>query len=244
MAINPSLKKRFWTEAAVDPTDRGYGILLDGRPVRTPAKARLLVPTVALAEMIAAEWRDQQGDVKPDTMPATRMANAALDLVAVQFDAVADMLAEYGGTDLICYRADTPQELVARQAAVWDPLIDWSKQALGAPLVVTTGVLPVDQPQASLERLSKAVCGHDFFALAALHDLVALSGSLVIGLATAANHLSVNLAWTSSRVDESWQIEQWGTDEDAAATIAIKERDFRFAHRFLLSLDAQTSPHL
>jgi chaperone required for assembly of F1-ATPase len=233
----PSFKKRFWTEATVAETGQGFGIELDGRPVRTPAKSLLKVPTADLAAMIAAEWAAQDGAIKPDTMPATKMANAAIDLVSVQFDAVANMLAEYGGSDLICYRAEGPQELVKRQAEAWDPLLDWAATELQAPLLVTTGVLPVAQPEASLRQLSERVFSLDAFALAALHDLVALSGSLVIGLATAANHLQAPNAWQSGRIDEIWQQEQWGVDEDAAATAKIKEREFAFAHRFLSALD-------
>ena len=229
----PSYKKRFWKSAEVRPSQRGFAVFLDDRQLTTPAKAPLEVPTENLAAEIAQEWLDQIGNVKPDTMPATRMANSAIDLVSVQFDAVVDMVAEYGGSDLICYRADTPTELVARQAAAWDPLVSWAETELGAPLTVTTGVLPVAQPRRSLERFRNAVADRQPFHLAALHDLVTLSGSLVVGLATAANRLGPEEAWNVSRIDENWQAEQWGVDEEAQETALIKENQFKFACRFL-----------
>ena len=147
------------------------------------------------------------------------------------------MLTEYGESDLICYRADAPEELVAQQARAWDPLVDWAATELRAPLNVTTGILPVAQPAPSLAALRDLVRGHDPFQLAALHDLVTLSGSLVIGLAAEANHLGAARAWRASRVDETWQEQLWGTDEEAAETARVKQSQFAFAHRFLGLLD-------
>lgn len=229
----PSYKKRFWKTAEVRPSERGFAVFLDDRQLTTPAKAPLEVPVERLAAEIAQEWLDQTGDVKPETMPATRMANSAIDLVSVQFDAVADMVSEYGASDLVCYRADTPVGLIARQAAAWDPLVGWAATELGAPLTVTTGILPVAQPGDSLKRLRAVVSDHRPFELAALHDLVTLSGSLVVGLAAAANHLGAEEAWAVSRIDENWQVEQWGIDEEAQEAALIKESQFIFACRFL-----------
>jgi chaperone required for assembly of F1-ATPase len=229
----PSYKKRFWKSAEVRPTERGFAVFLDDRQLTTPAKAELEVPTEGLAAEIVQEWLDQSGNVKPETMPATRMANSAIDLVSVQFDAVVDMVTEYGGSDLICYRADTPAGLVERQAAAWDPLVNWAETELGAPLIVTTGILPVAQAERSLERLRNTVADRHPFHLAALHDLVTLSGSLVVGLAVAANHLRPEEAWNVSRIDENWQAELWGTDEEAQETALIKENQFKFACHFL-----------
>lgn len=229
----PSYKKRFWKSAEVRPSGQGFGVFLDGRQLTTPAKAPLAVPTEGLAEEIAQEWLAQTGDVKPQTMPAMRMANSAIDLVSVQFDAVVDMIAEYGGSDLVCYRADAPAALVARQAAAWDPLVEWAEVTLSAPLNVTTGVLPVRQPDQSLRKLRAVVLDHQPFHLAALHDLVTLTGSLVIGLAASANHLGAEQAWSVSRIDENWQAEQWGADEEALETALLKETQFKFAHRFI-----------
>lgn len=232
----PSFKKRFWKSAEVRRSEQGFAVFLDDRQLTTPAKAPQVVPTEALAQQIAREWLDQTGEVKPETMPATRMANSAIDLVSVQFGAVADMLAEYGGSDLLCYRADAPAGLVARQVAAWDPLVAWAAAELNAPLTVTTGVLPVAQPAGSVSRLRDLVADRDPFELAALHDLVTLSGSLVLGLAAAANHLGPEEAWNLSRIDENWQAEQWGTDEEAQEAALIKESQFKFACRFLTLL--------
>lgn len=224
--------KRFWSEVTVRPEGQGFAVMLDARPVRTPLKAVLVLPTKALAQEVAAEWQAQTGTVNPATMPFTRTSNSALDSVARQFDAVADMLSAYGGSDLLCYRATGPDDLVTRQAAGWDPLLDWAATALHAPLNRTAGVIHVDQPPASLASLDAAVHGLTPFQLAAFHDLVALSGSLVLALAVIRRRLTSDEAWTLSRIDETWQIEQWGADEEAAELAARKQADFLQADRF------------
>jgi chaperone required for assembly of F1-ATPase len=218
--------KRFWKAASIVNSDAGYEVHLDGRSVRTPLKTLLVVPTRAFAERIAAEWEAQEARVDPRTMPFTRAANAALDKVAVQHGEVADMLSAYGGTDLLCYRATEPAGLVARQAAAWDPVLDWAADRFAARLRVTAGIVPVDQDPASLARLSAAVHGYDAFALTGLHDLVAISGSLILGLAVAEGHLSAQAAFDMSRIDECWQIEQWGEDEEEAELVASKRLDY------------------
>lgn len=225
--------KRFWKEANVAADGAGWGVRLDGRPVKTPAKAPLIVPTRAMADAIAAEWDAQQGVVQPATMPVTRAANSAIDTVSVQFDTVADMIAAYGETDLLCYRAEGPGPLADRQAACWDPLLVWAADVLGARLRVTAGVVPVAQDNASLARLDAAVRGFNPFELAALHDLVAIPGSLVIGLAMARGRISVEAGWAASRIDETWQAEQWGIDEEAAALEGRKRQALHDAARFL-----------
>lgn len=224
--------RRFWTAAHVVEVGGRYTVELDGRPVKTPAKAPLSLPTRALARAVAAEWDAQEGEVRPQTMPMTRSANSAIDKVTPQFDEVAALIADYGASDLICYRADGPRVLVERQAAAWDPLMAFSARDLFAPLVVTTGVIPVDQPSASLERLRAAVRALDPFALTAFHDLVALSGSLIIGFATIRGHAAPEALWATSRIDEDWQAELWGTDEEAAAAAALKRAAFLDAFRF------------
>lgn len=224
--------KRFWKTAEAVPVEGGWEIRLDGRPVRTPAKARLVLPSRALAEAVAAEWADQQGEVDPLSMPMTRSANAAIDKVVPQRAEVAALIAAYGETDLCCYRAEVPEGLVARQVAAWDPMLDWAGSAFGAPLAVTVGVLPVTQPEASLEALQDRVAAEDAFALAALHDLVALTGSLVLGLAAAEGVLPGEEIWRRSRIDETWQEEQWGIDDEAADVAARKFGDFLHALAF------------
>ncbi len=225
--------KRFWKAVSVVTVDGGFAVHLDGRPLRTPAKAALILPTEAMARAIAAEWDAQTGKVDPGTMPCTRAANSALDKLVPQKDAVVALLADYGGSDLLCYRAEAPPELAARQAAGWDPLLDWAATTLRAPLRATAGVMHIAQDPASLDRLTAATAGLDPFRLAAFHDLVAISGSLVLALAVLHGRLSAEEAFDLSRIDEHWQIEQWGADEEAAETEAAKRAAFAQAHRFL-----------
>ncbi|MGR3462767.1 MAG: ATP12 family chaperone protein [Roseovarius sp.] len=224
--------KRFWTAAQAVEAGDGFGVRLDGRAVRTPAKAELVVPTQTLAREIAAEWDAQEGEIAPATMPLTRAANAAIDRVAREQAAVAAMLAEYGGSDLLCYRAESPAELAARQAEAWDPLLDWAESVFSARLRTTTGLMHVTQDASALERLHAEVRLLDIWALTAFHDLVCLSGSLVIGLAALRDQAPLEALWRASRVDESWQQEQWGSDEEAEAVARRKECDFFNAMRF------------
>lgn len=224
--------RRFWTAATAVPVDGGYTVQLDARPVRTPLKAPLVLPTIALAKAVAAEWQAQEKAVNPETMPFTRTANSAIDKVQPQFAAVTDMLADYGGSDLLCYRAEGPAGLVARQAQSWDPLLDWARDDLAAPLRQATGVMHVAQPEASLAALRHQVHAMSAFQLAAFHDLVAISGSLVLALAVARGRITADEAWTRSRVDEDWQISLWGEDEEAAEAAARKREALLQADRF------------
>lgn len=225
--------RRFWTNATAAPAPGGgAAVLLDGRPLRTPAKAPLALPSLALAEAVAAEWQAVEGTVNPAAMPLTRIANAAVDKVAPQQAEVAALLAAYGATDLLCHRAAAPPALAARQAAGWDPLLDWAAQALGAPLAVTAGVIAVPQPPGSLARLAAAVGALDPFRLSAFHDLVAIPGSLVLGLAVARGRLGADAAFALSRIDEDWQRELWGEDAEAEAAAARARADHAHAARF------------
>lgn len=224
--------KRFWKQAEVAETEGGFTVLLDSRALKTPAKTPFWVPTRALAKEVSAEWQAQSDKVKPESMPFTRTANSALDKVTPQFEAVADMLAAYGGSDLLCYRATAPKELVARQAQLWDPLIGWAKATFGTDLIVTQGVMPVEQPPASSRLFQAEVRALSPFQLAAFHDLVAISGSLVLGFAIARGHLGAGEGFDVSRVDETWQVELWGEDEDAAESEAIKRESLAHAARF------------
>jgi len=224
--------KRFWTDVSVDPAEGGFRVLLDGRPVRTPGKALLLLPTRAMAEATAEEWAAQEGEIQPLTMPVTRSANSAIERVTPAHAEVAAMLSAYGETDLLCYRADGPQILVERQAAGWDPLLDWAAETLQAPLLRTVGILPVAQPEDSLAKLSRIVSDTPPFHLTALHDLITLSGSLILGLATAKGRLTAATAFDLSRIDETFQIEQWGEDEEAAEFAAARRAQILHAERF------------
>ena len=224
--------KRFWTDVAVVPEGEDFAVTLDGRPVRTPLKERLRVPTRTFAEEVAREWADQGEVLDPNAMPATRLANAAIDKVRAQRAEVVEMLASYGASDLLCYRAEAPERLIARQQAGWDPLLAWSAEELGADLAVGCGVMPVAQAPGDLERLREPLEAMDAFELAAFHDLVALSGSLVLALAVALGRVSAEEAWRLSRLDEDFQIEEWGEDEEAAETAARRRRAFLDAARF------------
>ncbi len=225
-------QKRFWKAVSVEPEGEGFAVALDGRRVKTPAKAPLVVPTKAMAEAIAAEWEAQVEVVHPLSMPNTRSANAAIDKVTVQFAEVADMLAEYGDSDLLCYRAETPEELVARQCEGWDPALDWAAEALGARLHPRSGILHAPQDSAALEVLRARVHRMTRFQLAGFHDLVGISGSLILGFAAADGWRPLDEIWELSRLDERWQEEQWGPDEEAQEHEALKRQAFFHAAAF------------
>ena len=224
--------KRFWKTATVEQTDDGFAVLLDGRSVKTPAKAGLIVPSKALAEKIASEWDAQEGDVNPEIMPFTRAANAAIDKVTLQFVEVADLIAAYGENDLLCYRAATPQELVDRQAAAWDPILDWANDVYGVRLATGQGVMHIAQPPSAIERLTQEVHALSPFQLTAFHDLVSLTGSLVLGFAIVNNRLGADAAWDLSRIDEIWQAEHWGQDEEALDLAETKRQALLSAAEF------------
>ena len=225
--------KRFWADVTTKPHAAGYAIFLDARAVLTPARARMTVPSANLAEIIAAEWAAQGETIDPSSMPFTRSANAAIDIVAPQKREVADDLAAYGNSDLLCYRADTPARLVARQAAAWDPLLDWAAKDLRVRLSLTTGVVHKAQKPGELARLSCLVHALSDFELAAFQELVSLSGSLIIGFAVARDAWPDTELWGASRIDENWQQEQWGEDAEATSREQVKRRAFLDAANFL-----------
>ena len=249
--------KRFWKEAQVVEAGEGFAVELDGRPVRTPLKSAMTLPSRAMAEAVAEEWDAQEGEIRPLSMPVTRAANAAIDKVTVQREEVAEMLAAYGDSDLLCYRADSPQELVARQAEAWDPLLDWADATFGALLskaavrdvgrvlqmpygqvdrlskmIPVEGVMHAPQNPKALDKLAQPVHAMEPFRLTAFHDLVGISGSLVIGLAAIGEVRDIGDLWRLSRIDETWQEEQWGVDEEAAEIVALKRNEFLHAARF------------
>jgi chaperone required for assembly of F1-ATPase len=229
-------KKRFWTDVVVMGSTGGFVIHLDGRVVKTPAKHDLNVPTRAAAELIAVEWDAVEDTLDPSKMPATQWANVAIDRVGEKHADVVEMLAAYGGTDLLCYRATHPDALIERQAAVWDGPLEWAKQRFNAPLLTTQGVIPVDQPNQSVANLRADVAKMEPFSLSAFHDLVHISGSLVLALAIFHGEMSADSAWDAAQVDEIWQNDVWGEDEDAAATAALKRESFLFAAKLLESV--------
>ncbi|MDO5605294.1 MAG: ATP12 family protein [Paracoccus sp. (in: a-proteobacteria)] len=225
--------RRFWTSAGTAAAGDGYQVTLDGRAVLTPGKQALILPTLALAQAVAAEWDAQTDVINPATMPLTRAVNSAVEKVRPQFAAVADMLGDYGGTDLLCYRAEAPEALAERQAAGWDPLLEWAADSLDAPLRVTRGVMPVAQDPAALARLRARLDGLDPFRLTALHDLVTLPGSLILGLAVLEGRLDAGAAHDLARIDEAYQAEVWGSDPEAEAAAAARGVAMRDAERLL-----------
>lgn len=224
--------RRFWKAASVRPAGAGWEVVLDDRPLRTPGKQPLVLPTEALARAVAAEWDAQADVIDPNRMPLTRAANSAIEKVTPQFHDVATMLAEYGGTDLLSYRADAPEELARAQAEGWDPLIDWAATELRAPLRITHGVIPVPQDPAALLKLHAEVAALDAFGLTALHDLVTLPGSLVLGLAVIRGRIDAESAHALSRIDEEFQAQRWGRDEEADAAAAARLAAMRDSERF------------
>jgi chaperone required for assembly of F1-ATPase len=230
--------KRFYQKAEPAKRAGGYAIILDGKPIKTPGRRDLLVPSEALAAAIAEEWNAQATEVRAAKMPLTRFATTTVDRVATQRDAIIRQTADYAGTDLVCYRATHPPELAARQQAVWQPLIDWAVLRYDAPLVVTSGVIPKSQSEESLRAFASAVAEHDDFALAALHVATAACGSLVIGLALTQGHLDAEGAFAVSQLDESFQIEAWGEDAEQAARRRALAADIQAAARFISLLRA------
>ena len=228
--------KRFWKEARAEETGDGWAVLLDGRRVKTPAKRDMLLPVRALAEGVAAEWDAQDGEVRPLSMPLTRAAATCLDRVAPEFDAVADMIAAYGETDLLCYRATHPEGLVQRQNEGWDPVLDWLRETHGVHLAVAGGVMHVRQDRDAVSVLAGMVRAEDAWALTALSEMVTISGSLALGLAVRQGSLDAEDAWRLSRIDEQWNIDEWGEDADAAELARTRQTDFLRAAELLKTL--------
>ena len=225
--------KRFWNEVAVEPDGEGLGIRLDGRPVKTPAREGLVVPTRALADAIADEWRSVGETIDPLSMPLTGLANAAIDRVAPQRQTFAVGLARYAEADLACYRAEAPGELVAEQDRLWDPLLAWARRRFDVDFVTTSGLMHVTQPDATVGSLSHAVAALDSYRLAGLSPLVTIGGSLIAALAVLEKAISADEAWDAVSIDERWQLEQWGADSEAKAVLDSRKRDFFAAARFL-----------
>jgi chaperone required for assembly of F1-ATPase len=228
-----SLPERFYKEVTTAPDSEGVAVLLDGKPTRTPAKAKLTVPSQALADAIAEEWRAQGEHIDPETMRLTKLANSAIDGVRGRESAVLDDLIAFAGSDLLCYRADAPEGLIAKQIEHWDPVLAWAKRDLGAPLNLAQGIVHVVQPQASLDRLRERLKGFDAFNLAALHVMTMLTGSALLALTVALKRLTPEEAWEAAHVDEDWQISQWGEDAEAAVRQERRRQEFEAAANML-----------
>ena len=229
--------KRFWTNAESVERDGGWGVELDGKPVRTPAREPLAVPTQVLAQAIADEWNSVGETVDPREMPLTGLANAAIDRVEADKQAFAAGLARYAEGDLACYRAEGPDALVERQAKSWDALLGWARRRFDVDFRTTAGILHVDQPTATVERLAHAVGALDAFRLAGLSPLVTIGGSLIAALGVLEGAFSAEQAWEAVSIDERWQLEQWGADAEAEAALENRHRDFLAAAHFLELLE-------
>jgi chaperone required for assembly of F1-ATPase len=228
--------KRIYHRAEPVPTAAGHGVALDGRLVKTPGSRDLVVPSPALAAAISSEWEAQHGEIRRESMPLTRLAGVTIDRDAAQREAVVRQVADYAGTDLVCYRAAHPPALAARQQAVWQPLLDWAVERYAAPLTVTSGVIPSSQPAASLAAFTAAVAAYEDFALTALHAATAACGSLVIALALLEGRLDAAEAFAASQLDESFQIESWGEDKEQRERRVALSADIAAAARFVLLL--------
>ena len=225
--------KRFWKQAEAVRPGEGWSVALDGKPVRTPARALLEVPTEALALALAEEWGAVGETLDPRDLPLTGLANAAIDRIASDRAAFISNLANYAQGDLACYRADGPRELVARQSEAWDALLGWARRRFDVDFCTTSGITHVDQPPATVERLSHALAVLDPYRLAGISPLVTIGGSLVAALAVNEEALTVKEAWTAVTVDDRWQIEQWGSDAEAEAALENRRKDFFASARFL-----------
>jgi chaperone required for assembly of F1-ATPase len=229
--------KRFWKSAAAVETDGVFRVELDGRPIKSPARTDLVVPTQALAEAIAAEWDDCGEEVDPRAMPLTGLATAAIDRVAPDKDAFAAGLARYAETDLTCYRAEGPETLVKRQAESWDALLGWARRRYDVDFACQRGVMHVAQPEETVRKLGHAVASLDAFQLAGISPLVTIGGSLVAALAVLEKMMPASGAWEAVSLDDRWQMEQWRADAEAEAALDARRRDFLAGARFLELLD-------
>lgn len=231
--------KRFYKLVTIDEgvaPGAAFRVLLDGKPMRTPAKAVLAVPTRALAEAIAAEWEAQREHIDPTGMPLTKLANSTLDGVRGREAEVRAEIVKYAGSDLVCYRATEPEGLAARQAELWDPVLAWSRDALGARFVVAQGLMPVAQPETACASIAGVLEGVDAFALAALSVMTTLMGSALLALAHARGMLTAEAAWAAAHVDEDWQIAKWGEDAEATARRQRRWAEMQAASRLLALL--------
>lgn len=236
--MNTQVKKKFWKDVHVVQSESGFGISLDDKPLRTPAKNSLVVPTEELATYVADEWLTISDEIDPTRLRFTKLCNASIDSMPEKFDAVVEMLADYTDTDLLCYRAESPEGLALRQSSYWDPLLEWVDQNHGLKLVQTTGIIPVKQPSGSREGIKIWLEQLNMFEMMACHDLTIMSGSIIICRAVCDGFLNASQAWEASRIDEDWQAEVWGADEDAEKAANAKFEDFSAATKLFQAVHA------
>ncbi|BCA05139.1 chaperone required for assembly of F1-ATPase [Bradyrhizobium diazoefficiens] len=221
-------RKRFYKEAGFAEAEGGFAITLDGRPIRTPSGRQVVIPSRALADAVAAEWAAQGETIDPVTMPLTRIANSVVEGVVDRVELVSDDLAKYFESDLLFYRAGHPEALVAREATHWDPVLFWAAETLGAHFILSEGIMHVKQPDEAI-RAARAALPGDAWSVAALHVVTTLTGSALLALALAHGVRGADQVWVAAHVDEDWNIDQWGVDEEAAARRAARAQDFEAA---------------
>ncbi|WP_040677179.1 ATP12 family chaperone protein [Rhizobium mesoamericanum] len=231
------LPKRFYKTVTVAKLDEGFLIELDGKAIRTPARKLLVVATKPLAELVMGEWEAQAEHIDPSAMPVTRLVNTAIDGVATDTQAVFEDILRFSSSDLLCYRADGPEALVERQKELWDPVLDWAANALGARFILIEGVMHHDQPRDAISAFSSALRRHDnATALAALHTITTLTGSALLALAFAEGVFPAKEVWSLAHLDEDWTIEHWGSDEEAEERRKKRFEDFKAAADVFLAL--------
>ncbi|MBH5402283.1 ATPase [Bradyrhizobium sp. CNPSo 4010] len=235
------LRKRFYKDAGIADAEGGFAITLDGKPIRTPSGRQVVIPTRALADSVAAEWAAQGDTIDPVTMPLTRIANSVLEGVVDRVDDVSDDLAKYFESDLLFYRAGHPEGLVAREAAHWDPVLFWAAETLGAHFILSEGVMHVKQPDEAVKAARAALPG-DAWSVAALHMVTTLTGSALLALALAQGVRDADQVWAAAHVDEDWNVEQWGVDEEAAVRRAARLKDFQAAVTVLAAVKQSAIP--
>lgn len=231
--VDRNLPKRFYKQVAVGESDTGFAIELDGRTVKTPLKRPFSVPSRDMALAIAAEWDAQETHIDPSTMIITRLANTAVDRVRGDEQRIIAELRDFAGSDLVCYRAGTPDPLVARQARHWDQILDWVKATHKVQFICVEGIVHHAQSDTALAAVAGALSAEDEFRLTAIHNITTLTGSTLIAMMTAAGAMTGEEAWAAAHADEDWQIEQWGSDEEAEARRAVRKQDFDATMQFL-----------
>jgi chaperone required for assembly of F1-ATPase len=234
-ATRTQQRKRFYTSAGVGEIDGGFSVTLDSKPIKTPSGKIVIAPKREIAEAIAVEWQAQQEIIDPLTMPLTRLANSVVEAVADRIDAVADDIEKYLGSDLLFYRAGHPEGLVAREAAHWDPIVFWAAETLGAHFMLAEGIVHVRQPKTAIAS-ARAAFPDDPWSIAALHVVTTLTGSALLALALAHGVREPHQIWAAAHVDEDWNIEKWGIDEEVAARRAARLVDFQAATKILNAL--------
>lgn len=233
----PKFPKRFYKEVSITDTDAGHAVSLDGRLIKTPGRAELLLPTSEAAQLVATEWSAVEDEINPMKMPVTRIANTAVDGVANEIQAVLEDIVRYSSSDLLCYRADAPEGLVNAQRENWDPILDWFEEEVGARFELAEGIMHISQPKEAIAAFGNRLRIHeDAFKLACIHSFTSLSGSALIALSLAENKLDVETAWKAAHVDEDWNISQWGEDYEAEERRKQRWKDFDAAARLFASI--------